>query len=370
MTDKKNEISVTRDKRRTEAANVGVKTLAGSMVVAPSNMSEMMDFCQMMAQAGVAVGPVCRENPGAAFAITDMAMRWGISPFQMSHKVYTVKDKSGVERLAYEAQLVNSVIQSRAPIQGRLKITYAGEGPSRTCTVSALPIGEDEPVTYTSPTLAKAKRRSPLWNDDPDQQLAYYSQRAFARRHFPDILMGVYTEDEIEDSRDYEVKEKLENLNKPDEGDMQFEVEVISSDGEVIEEADVEQALEQKPDEGEDVSSAEDETDDVEPLPEKELKANAEAAEEPVEPVEDDNVDAEVLGKDIGLEMTADMTDWMYYLNEAQDPNDIAANWTREGKNEKWRWEISDEQAAYLNKATQDRCGVLFNENVIDGDAK
>jgi hypothetical protein len=43
-------------------------------------------------------------------------------------------------------------------------------------------------------------QNSPLWKNDPDQQLFYYSSRAFCRRHFPDVLLGVYSRDELEDN--------------------------------------------------------------------------------------------------------------------------------------------------------------------------
>ncbi|HCI98495.1 MAG TPA: hypothetical protein DHV74_02435, partial [Sulfitobacter sp.] len=35
---------------------------------------------------------------------------------------------------------------------------------------------------------------------DPQQQLGYYSARAWARRHFPELLLGVYTREEIEEA--------------------------------------------------------------------------------------------------------------------------------------------------------------------------
>jgi len=40
-------------------------------------------------------------------------------------------------------------------------------------------------------------KNSPLWKSDPDQQLGYYSARSWARRHFPELLLGVYTQEEM-----------------------------------------------------------------------------------------------------------------------------------------------------------------------------
>ncbi len=56
-------------------------------------------------------------------------------------------------------------------------------------------------VEYTSPKFVTINpKNSPLWKNDPDQQLFYFSVRSFARRHFPDVMMGIYTVDEMLDS--------------------------------------------------------------------------------------------------------------------------------------------------------------------------
>ena len=44
-------------------------------------------------------------------------------------------------------------------------------------------------------------RNSPLWEQDPRQQLAYLCVKRWARLHAPDVLLGLYTPDELEESR-------------------------------------------------------------------------------------------------------------------------------------------------------------------------
>lgn len=119
-------------------------------------------------------------------------------PFAVANKSYSVSN-----RLAYESQLVQAVILQRAPIKGRFKIEYEGDGAKRRCRVSAVTTGGDT-VEYLSPEVGTIPvKNSPLWKGDPDQQLFYYSGRALCRRHFPDVLLGVYTNDEMEaDTKD------------------------------------------------------------------------------------------------------------------------------------------------------------------------
>jgi hypothetical protein len=54
-------------------------------------------------------------------------------------------------------------------------------------------------VEYRSPPLGKINpKNSPLWKNDPDQQLSYFAGRSLCRRHFPDVLQGIYDREELE----------------------------------------------------------------------------------------------------------------------------------------------------------------------------
>ena len=62
--------------------------------------------------------------------------------------------------------------------------------------------GEDEPRELDL-LLAQARvRNSPLWADDPRQQLAYLAVKRWARLYCPDVILGVYTPDELEERQE------------------------------------------------------------------------------------------------------------------------------------------------------------------------
>lgn len=164
-----------------------------------ANVSQVMEFAKMMSVAQIAIPKHLRGNPGACLGVCIQAVEWRMSPFAVANKSYSVND-----RLAYEAQLIQAVILQRAPIKGRLKVEYSGEGGARVCRVWAELREQDggEIVEYKSPPFDRiTPKNSPLWKSDPDQQQFYYSSRALARRHFPDVILGVYAKDEFEDSR-------------------------------------------------------------------------------------------------------------------------------------------------------------------------
>lgn len=157
------------------------------------DMGQVMEFAKLMAISDVAVPKHLRNNPGACLAVTIQALDWQLHPFQVANKSYSVND-----RLAFESQLVQAVILARAPIKGRFAVEYSGAGPTRVCKITATLEDGTGTVDYTSPPFNAIKvKNSPLWTADPDQQLFYYSARALCRRHFPDVLLGIYTPDEL-----------------------------------------------------------------------------------------------------------------------------------------------------------------------------
>lgn len=186
--------------RRIDKEVTGGLSVGRTGQLAFTNVNEMMEVAKLMSLSQVAVPKHLRENPGACLAVVIQASTWQMSVFAVANKSYSVND-----RLAYESQMVNAVILNRAPIKGRLKYEYKGEGPTRQCTVSAV-TDDDETVSYTSPMVRDIKvKNSPLWTGDPDQQLAYFSSRAMCRRHFPDVILGVYTPDEMAESPERDI---------------------------------------------------------------------------------------------------------------------------------------------------------------------
>lgn len=159
-----------------------------------TNLGEAMEFAKLMALSDKMVRKEFRGNPGMCLAVVIQAHDWDMNPYAVASKAYVVGDQ-----VAYEAQLVHAVIENRAPLQGRLRCEFIGDDADRQCRVYGTFIGETEPHDYVSPKFRNIKtKNSPLWQADPDQQLHYYSTRAWARRHCPDVLLGVYTPDETE----------------------------------------------------------------------------------------------------------------------------------------------------------------------------
>lgn len=158
-----------------------------------TSMAEVFEMAKLMSISGTAIRKHLRGNPGACLAVCIQALEWKMSPFSVANKSYEVNDQ-----IAYEAQLIIGVINARAPLQKALRYRFEGEGQDMYCVVSGLLHGEDEPLEYESPKIKDiTPKNSPLWKNDPRQQLGYFSGRSWARRHCPQVILGIYTEEEM-----------------------------------------------------------------------------------------------------------------------------------------------------------------------------
>ena len=160
------------------------------------NYNQMLDLAKTMSTATAAIPPHLRGKPGDCLAIWDLAMNTGLAPYQLAQHCYLVNGM-----LAYDSAVIGAIVAKHAPIQHRLRCRFDGEGDKRTCTVWSTFIGEAEVAEYTTPESGTIPpKNSPLWKTDPDQQLFYFARRRWAKRYCPDILMGVFSQDELEDS--------------------------------------------------------------------------------------------------------------------------------------------------------------------------
>jgi len=204
-----------------DASGVTISDKSGG--IGDANWTEAIEVAKVMSRAGPMIAPFMREQPGACLAVFVMAKEWRMSPFQVARQLYAVTSSDGKEvQIAAMSQLVHAIIESRAPLMDRLLVEYEGEGDSRVCIVSGQIRNRDgspgRVVSHRSPTLGERKKAlrisivvgndgsetvkvkgSPLWVTKPDVQLFYDTSRDFARIYFPDVLMGVYSADEMEE---------------------------------------------------------------------------------------------------------------------------------------------------------------------------
>lgn len=157
---------------------------------------------QATAQAIQALGPeeVARQSQEAAlgtagnmFLVVNAARRWGFDPIAVAGSSYVVGGK-----LAFEGKLVHAVINTQAPLEGKLRFAYNDQtGDNLTVTVSARLRGESEDRTVQV-RVGDVKTQNQMWSKDPRQKLIYTGAIKWARAHCPEIILGVLTDDDRE----------------------------------------------------------------------------------------------------------------------------------------------------------------------------
>jgi hypothetical protein len=115
-----------------------------------------------------------------------------MSPFAVAQATSVIQGK-----LMLEGKLVAAALNASGIMSSRLAYKHTGEGASRAIEVSGVLRGETEQRKVTV-TLQEAKTSNGMWTKQPDQQLVYAGTRVWARRHAPEVMLGVYAAEEFD----------------------------------------------------------------------------------------------------------------------------------------------------------------------------
>ena len=170
----------------------------------PQDFAQVADIAKAMANSKEAVPIHVRGNLGMAIALHDIAMLCGFSPYMLANESSVIGG-----RLGFTSHVFRAVMNKRANLRARLQPTYQGEGDDMTCTITGHFKDEVDPLSYTTPPLKKVRpernqegklKGSQLWDQDPKRQLFYYASRAFARMYCPEVMLGMFGQDELQDA--------------------------------------------------------------------------------------------------------------------------------------------------------------------------
>lgn len=165
-------------------------TAGGGSGMIPTDMGAAMRLAEMMS-TGRLVPAHLQKSPGDCLMVVELAMRFRMSPFAVAQCTSVIQGK-----LMLEGKLVAAAINSSGVLEDRLAYDFSGVNDTRAVTVRGTMRGEAEPREMTV-TLREAQTTNPLWKKQPDQQLCYFGTRAWARRHAPEVMLGVYSPEEF-----------------------------------------------------------------------------------------------------------------------------------------------------------------------------
>jgi len=177
-----------------------------SAIFNPTSLEKLQAFAEQMALSRVTVPAHLAGKPADCLAVALQAVQWNMNPYAVAQKTSVVNGG-----LCYEAQLVNAVVTSSHAVSSRFKYEYGGPWDKyrpgdRTagsekglCIRVGAVITGDKDITWGEWIYLEfiKVRNSPLWTTAPKQQFAYLAVKYWARLYTPDVILGVYTPDEI-----------------------------------------------------------------------------------------------------------------------------------------------------------------------------
>jgi hypothetical protein len=156
-------------------------------------------------------GGTKEETAANCFLVVNQALRWHMDPFLIAPETYAIQGKLG-----YQGKLVAAVINTRANLAEKLRYDFSGTKGTDdyTVTVSGRFEGEAEPRTV-SVSVGQAKTQNQMWTKDPEQKLVYTGSIRWARRHKPEIIMGVVTDDDLDAVREQAMIDGMKQVKSP-----------------------------------------------------------------------------------------------------------------------------------------------------------
>ena len=160
--------------------------------LSPQNMQDAVKLAEIMS-TGKLLPAHLQGKPGDCLMVIEQAIRWGMSPFAVAQATSVIQGQ-----LMFEGKLVAAAIHASGVLSGRLSFDFAGQGDSRKVIVKGTLRGEAAP-REVEVILKDARTNNQLWQKQPDQQLVYHGTRVWARRHAPEVMLGVYSPDEMDE---------------------------------------------------------------------------------------------------------------------------------------------------------------------------
>lgn len=165
-----------------------------------SMFEQMQRAATLFSKSGLVPGNF-QNNPAACFVGLQLAGAIGCNPFMLFQGLYSISGK-----IALETKVAVAIANQKGVFTSPITHIFKGEGKTRSCTATATLTKSKKEVSITVDwdTVEKEgwnKKNGSKWNTMPDQMFRYRSSMWLIRTYAPEVLMGLNSLDEIEDSK-------------------------------------------------------------------------------------------------------------------------------------------------------------------------
>lgn len=179
----------------------------------PTNIQDAIILAERMSEMTL-LPEHLRKKPSDCLLVLSQALSWGMNPIAVAQGTSVIRG-----RLMFEGKLVAAVVNARAGLTSSLRYSFQYHektGVPEWLTVSGTILGETEPrEIHLSYGQACKINQNGQMQQNPEQQMCYIGARIWARRHTPEVLLGVYAPDELGDDEPRNVTESVEAQPSP-----------------------------------------------------------------------------------------------------------------------------------------------------------
>lgn len=163
--------------------------------------SKLMEMATMLSKSTIV--PINYQNrPENCFIALDMASRMGVSPLVIMQNLYVIQGKP-----SFSGSAIASMIKSNPQFKN-VELHYIGQPNTDTwgAYVTAENVRTGKTLKGGTVTLAIAKKEGwyqktgSKWQTMPEIMLAYRAYAWFGRVYCPEVMMGLQSTDEVEDT--------------------------------------------------------------------------------------------------------------------------------------------------------------------------
>jgi hypothetical protein len=176
------------------------------------DLKHAVEFAKLMCQAGEMLPKHAQRNPSICLALTMRATQWGFDPYGLALESYQAQQGGPI---AFQAKVFSAVARKAKIIlqyryEGDLTITDKPALSAKGNTVAkrsavgnirciCFATDGGHVLEYETPELDQITiKNSALWHNDPKQQLAYYAARGWMRRYRSDLMLGAFSDEEVQ----------------------------------------------------------------------------------------------------------------------------------------------------------------------------
>lgn len=145
-----------------------------------------------------------RGEPEDCLIGLQLAQRLGVDPFMLFQNLYVVHGKPGIE-----AKLAIALVNTSGKITGSVTYYLDGEGADRFCRATVIEAETGKEIEYiVERKLAKRMGwdkpgkggMESQWVTNPDLMLRYRAAMFLIRTHYPEVIMGLQSREELVDT--------------------------------------------------------------------------------------------------------------------------------------------------------------------------